>query len=93
MTSLKFLKNDSLVLFQLHEVYKKVCKKRNIYAADFSEFLSMCSLIETRGTLRIIGKKQLRLSKVNLQWDQSELDSALQDKDMMAEIISDTTCL
>lgn len=84
-------KNDSL--FQLHEVYKKVCKKRNICPADFSEFLSMCALIETRGTLRIAGKKQSRMSKVNLEWDQSELDSALQDKVMMAEIINDTSCL
>lgn len=82
-----------LFLFQLHEVYKKVCKKRNICAADFSEFLSMCLLIETRGTLRIVGKNQSRLSKVNLQWDQSELESALQDKNMMAEIINDTSCL
>lgn len=70
-----------------------MCKKRNIYAVDTSEFVSLCSLIETRGILRVAGKKEPRLSKVNLEWDQEELDSALRDKNMMAEIINDTSCL
>ncbi|EZA49517.1 Cell division control protein 6-like protein [Ooceraea biroi] len=56
----------------LYEVYKKVCKKRNIHAVDISEFVSLCSLIETRGILRVVGKKEARLSKVNLQWDLEE---------------------
>lgn len=81
------------ILFQLHEVYKKVCKKRNIHAVDASEFVSLCSLIETRGILKLTSKKEPRLSKVNLEWDQEELDAALQDKNMMAEIINDVTCL
>ncbi|XP_029048860.1 cell division control protein 6 homolog isoform X1 [Osmia bicornis bicornis] len=78
---------------RLHEVYKKVCKKRNIHAVDASEFFNLCSLIETRGILKLIRKKEPRLSKVNLEWDQEELDAALQDKNMMAEIINDTSCL
>lgn len=78
---------------RLHEVYKKVCKKRNIHAVDMSEFVSLCSLIETRGVLRVTGKKEPRLCKVNLEWDQEEIDAALQDKNMMAEIINDVTCL
>lgn len=53
----------------------------------------MCSLIETRGILRVVGKKEARLCKVNLQWDQEELDAALQDKQMMTDIINDTSCL
>ncbi|EFN77760.1 Cell division control protein 6-like protein [Harpegnathos saltator] len=86
-------RNKDITAGRLHEVYKKVCTKRNICPVNFSEFLSMCSLIETRGTLKVVGKKQSRLSKVNLQWDQTELDLALQDKVMMAEIINDTSCL
>nr|XP_012149856.1 PREDICTED: cell division control protein 6 homolog isoform X2 [Megachile rotundata] len=78
---------------RLHEVYKKVCRKRNIHAVDASEFFSLCSLIETRGILKLIRKKEPRLSKINLEWDQEELDAALQDKNMMAEIINDVTCL
>lgn len=79
--------------FQLYEVYRKVCKKRNISAVDNSDFVNMCSLIETRGILRVVGKKEARLCKINLQWDQEELDAALQDKQMMADIINDTSCL
>lgn len=74
-------------------MYKKVCKKRNIHAVDASEFFSLCSLIETRGILKLVRKKEPRLSKVNLEWDQEELDAALQDKNMMAEIINDISCL
>ncbi|XP_026827321.1 cell division control protein 6 homolog [Ooceraea biroi] len=86
-------RNKDVIVGRLYEVYKKVCKKRNIHAVDISEFVSLCSLIETRGILRVVGKKEARLSKVNLQWDLEELDAVLQDKEMMAEIISDTSCL
>lgn len=88
-----FLLNVAFYLFQLHEIYKKVCKKRNIFAVDGSEFVNLCSLIETRGILKVVGRKEARLCKVNLQWDQEELDAALQDKQMMADIINDTSCL
>ena len=74
-------------------MYKKVCNKRNIHAVDGSEFYSLCSLIETRGILKLTRKKEPRLTKINLEWDQEELNVALQDKNMMAEIINDITCL
>ncbi|KAL6424147.1 hypothetical protein ACFW04_009782 [Cataglyphis niger] len=86
-------RNKDVTIGRLHEVYKKVCKKRNIFAVDDSEFVNLCSLIETRGILRVMGKKEARLCKVILQWDQEELDAALQDKQMMADIINDTNCL
>ncbi|XP_076647745.1 cell division cycle 6 [Halictus rubicundus] len=86
-------RNKDVTVGRLHEVYKKVCKKRNIHAVDSSEFVSLCSLIETRGILKLMTKKEPRLSKVSLEWDQEELDAALQDKNMMAEIISDVSCL
>ncbi|KAK0180380.1 hypothetical protein PV327_006024 [Microctonus hyperodae] len=86
-------RNKDVTVSKLHQVYEKVCKKRNIHSVDMSEFVGLCSLIESRGVLRIIGKKEIRLSKVNLQWDQEELDMALQDKNLMAEIINDHTCL
>ncbi|XP_011695267.1 PREDICTED: cell division control protein 6 homolog isoform X1 [Wasmannia auropunctata] len=86
-------RNKDITVGRLYEVYRKVCKKRNISAVDNSEFVNMCSLVETRGILRVVGKKEARLCKVNLQWDQEELDAALQDKQMMANIINDTSCL
>ncbi|XP_015191448.1 PREDICTED: cell division control protein 6 homolog [Polistes dominula] len=86
-------KNKDVTIKKLHEVYKKVCKKRNIHAIDISEFVCLCTLIETRGILRIIKKKEARLSKLSLQWDQEEIGAALEDKNMMAEIINDVSCL
>lgn len=86
-------RNKDVTVARLHEVYKKVCKKRNIHAVDGSEFYSLCSLIETRGILKLGRKKEPRLSKIHLEWDQEELDAALQDRNMMAEIINDVTCL
>ncbi|KYM93090.1 Cell division control protein 6 like protein [Atta colombica] len=86
-------KNKDITVGKLYEVYRNVCKKRNISAVDTSDFVNMCSLIETRGILRVVGKKEARLCKVNLQWDQEELDAALQDKQMMADIINDANCL
>lgn len=80
-------------LFQLYEVYRKVCKKRNVHAVDISEFVNLCLLIETRGILRVVGRKEARLRKINLEWDQEELHVALQDKEMLAEIINDASCL
>ncbi|XP_012262534.1 cell division control protein 6 homolog [Athalia rosae] len=86
-------KNKDVTIGKLHEVYKRVCKKRNIPAVDTSEFVSLCSLVETRGILKIFGKKEPRLSKIHLQWDQDELGLALQDKRMMTEILGDVSCL
>ncbi|KAK1116848.1 hypothetical protein K0M31_018010 [Melipona bicolor] len=86
-------RNKDVTVGRLHEVYKKVCNKRNIHAVDGSEFYSLCSLIETRGILKLTRKKEPRLTKIHLEWDQEELDAALQDKNMMAEIINDITCL
>ncbi|XP_015584726.1 cell division control protein 6 homolog [Cephus cinctus] len=86
-------KNKVVTIGKLQEVYKKVCRKRNIHAVDISEFVGLCSLVETRGIIRVSGKKEPRLSKVHLQWDQDELGAALQDKHLMAEIINDVTCL
>lgn len=70
-----------------------MCNKRRIHEVDMSEFVSLCTLIETRGILRIISKKEARLSKLSLQWDQDLLTAALQDKMLASEIINDVSCL
>jgi cell division control protein 6 len=43
-----------------------VCKKKNILAVDQAEFLSLCQLVETRGILKVQGRKEARLSKVSV---------------------------
>lgn len=90
---LKKAKNKDITVGRLHDVYKKVCTKRNIQAVDQSEFIGICGLIETKGILRVSGKKETRLNKVNLEWDEEEVAAALKDKQLMSSIIQDDSCL
>lgn len=88
------MNDERCFLFQLYEVYKKVCSKQKINSMDMSvEFVSLCTLVETRGILRVTTKKDPRLSKIHLQWDQEELSTALQDKVLLSNIINDESCL
>lgn len=77
----------------MHDVYKRICEKRNIFAVDQTEFVSICSLVETRGIIRLTHKKEPRLSKVFLQWDEEEVITALKDKQLIANILEDVSCV
>ena len=62
-----FLSDKTLVfLWQLHEVYCRICKKKNVLAVDQAEFLSLCQLVETTGILKVQGRKEARLSRVSV---------------------------
>ena len=50
---------------QLHEIYSKVCKKRQMGAMDHSEFQGITSLLEARGMIGIKKAKETRLAKVS----------------------------
>ncbi|XP_030386263.1 cell division control protein 6 homolog [Scaptodrosophila lebanonensis] len=86
-------RNKDISIGRLHEVYRRVCAKRNILALDQAEFAGTVDLVETRGILRIMRKKEPRLSKVVLQWDEEEVHGALSDKQLIASILNDTACL
>ncbi|XP_017074102.1 cell division control protein 6 homolog [Drosophila eugracilis] len=86
-------RNKDISMGRLHEVYRRVCAKRNILALDQAEFTGTVDLVETRGILRIMRKKEPRLHKVLLQWDEEEVHAALSDKQLIASILSDTSCL
>ncbi|KAH8415704.1 hypothetical protein KR222_010406 [Zaprionus bogoriensis] len=86
-------RNKDISMGRLHEVYRRVCAKRNILALDQAEFAGTVDLVETRGILRIMRKKEPRLHKVLLQWDEEEVHAALSDKQLIASILSDTACL
>ncbi|XP_073986743.1 cell division cycle 6 isoform X2 [Rhodnius prolixus] len=86
-------KSKELTVGKLHETYKKVCEKRNFSALGLSEFLSLAQLAESRGVIKINGKTQNRLSKVSMQWDEKEVANALKDKELLASILLDTSCL
>jgi hypothetical protein len=62
-------------------------------SGDQGEFVGLCALIETRGIIRIIKKKDPRMHKVSLVWDQEEVVAALRDKQLMSTIIEDGSCL
>ncbi|XP_014247807.1 cell division control protein 6 homolog [Cimex lectularius] len=86
-------KSKELTITKLHDVYKKICEKRNISFLDLSEFLNLAQLIEARGCIKIQGKVKNRLSKVILQWDETEVSSALKDKQLLSTVVADTSCL
>ncbi|XP_037723178.1 cell division control protein 6 homolog [Drosophila subpulchrella] len=86
-------RNKDISMGRLHEVYRRVCAKRNILALDQAEFTGTVDLVETRGIIRIMRKKEPRLHKVLLQWDEEEVHAALSDKQLIASILSDTACL
>lgn len=86
-------KNKDITVGRLHAIYAKVCTKRSIPSLDESEFLGMCSLTETKGIIRVIKNKVSRLSKIQLQWDQEEITAAIKDKQLIANILADKSCL
>lgn len=90
---LKKARNKDVTLGRLHEVYRRVCAKRNLSVVDQAEFVSLCSLLETRGIVKVVGKKEPRLNKVSLEWDQEEVAEALRDKQLMSTILQDESCL
>lgn len=93
MMMLKNDKNKDITIGRLHDVYSRICSKRNILGVDQAEFVSICGLVETRGIIRIIDKKEPRLNKVQLQWDDEGVRAALLDKQLIASILEDTSCL
>lgn len=93
MLMLRNEKNKDITMGRLHEVYRRVCNKRNIHPLDQAEFAGTVDLVQTRGILRIIKKKEPRLHKVQLQWDEDEVNGALCDKQLIASILDDTACL
>jgi cell division control protein 6 len=72
-------------LWQLHEVYRRICKKKNILALDQAEFLSLCQLVEATGILKVQGRKEARLSRVSVMHLQVFTFRALVLKDLMNE--------
>ncbi|XP_036341778.1 cell division control protein 6 homolog [Rhagoletis pomonella] len=93
MLMLRKERNKDITIGRLHEVYRRVCLKRNIHVLDQAEFAGLVELVETRGILRIMRKKEPRLCKVLLQWDEEEVNGALKDKQLIASILDDTSCL
>ncbi|XP_070493586.1 cell division control protein 6 homolog isoform X2 [Chironomus tepperi] len=90
---MKHDKNKDITIGRLHDIYKKVCKNRNIYATDLSEFVNLCLLVETRGILRLTKKKEPRFHRIYMQWNEDEVSLALKDKQMITNILNEQSIL
>lgn len=86
-------KNQVITIGKLFDVFKRICIKRNIQVRDLSEFITMCSLIETRGIIKIKGNSVNRLSKIMLLWDKNEVDNVLHDKQLLVDILGDKSLI
>lgn len=86
-------KNKNIQMGRLHAVYAKICTKRMMPVVGESEFVSLCTLVETKGIIRVIKNKVSRLSKIQLEWDQDEITAAIQDKQLIAQVLADKSCL
>lgn len=86
-------KNQVITIGKVFDVFKKICTKRNIQVRDLSEFITMCSLIETRGIIKIQGQSVNRLSKIILLWDKNEVDDVLHDKQLLVDVLNDKSLL
>ncbi len=69
-------------------LYKKICKNLNVHPTDQSEFLNLCTLVETRGIIRMQGKKEPRFHRLFQEWDGNEIYEALKDKQMITSILA-----
>lgn len=88
---LKKGKKKDIIIGKLYDVYKKVCSKRNIATVNASDFVSLCFLIETRGIIKVQGKKTPQLNKICLEWDEDEVSNVLKDKNLLSSILEDTS--
>lgn len=86
-------KTKEVTLGKLHETYNKVCQKRKLGRRDFSEVSSLCTLLDARGIVSVKKSKNMIQSKVSFRIDEGEAETAIQDKALLGEIISDTSCL
>lgn len=86
-------KTEVITIGKVFDIFKKICTKRNIQVRDLSEFITMCSLIETRGIIKIQGQSVNRLSKIILLWDKNEVNDVLHDKQLLVDILNDKSLL
>ncbi len=72
---------------KLHEAYVKVCRMRQLKFECESEFVSLCSMLETRGIVAMRRGKEARLTRVGMKLQVSDVEHALQDKVLISSIL------
>lgn len=89
----KHCKASDMNLGKLYDVYKRVCKKRDITAVGECEFNGLCKLVETRSFIELKPSKIVRMTKIVLKIDEAEAEFIFQDKAMLPSILSDKSVL
>lgn len=89
---LKIKKLRDVPLGKLQEVYMRVCQKHQC-SSDQSDFQSLSTLLESRGLITVKKHRELRLSKVSLRVDETEVEYVLQDKTLLAACLNDSAVL
>lgn len=81
-------KSKEIVLGKLHEVYSRLCTKRQVSAVGQGECLSLCSLLESRGIFALKKAKEARLTKVFLKIEEKDVENALKDRTLLGSILA-----
>ncbi|XP_029632841.1 cell division control protein 6 homolog [Salmo trutta] len=81
-------KNKEIPLGKLHEVYSRLCAKRQLGGVGQGECLSLCSLLESRGIFALKKAKEARLTKVSLKIEERDVENALKDRTLLGSILS-----
>ncbi|XP_061582175.1 cell division control protein 6 homolog [Cololabis saira] len=81
-------KSKEIVLGKLHEVYSRLCAKRQVSGVGQGECLSLCSLLESRGIFALKKAKEARLTKVCLKIEEKDVENALKDRTLLGSILA-----
>ncbi|KAM4611804.1 cell division control protein 6 homolog [Polymixia lowei] len=81
-------KNKEVPLGKLHEVYCRLCARRQVGGVGQGECLSLCGLLESRGIFALKKAKEARLSKVFLKIEEKDVENALKDRTLLGSILN-----
>uniref|UniRef100_A0A8C3A6B0 Cell division control protein n=1 Tax=Cyclopterus lumpus TaxID=8103 RepID=A0A8C3A6B0_CYCLU len=81
-------KSKEVAVGKLHEVYSRLCARRQVSAVGQGECLSLCSLLESRGIFSLKKAKEARLAKVFLKIEEKDVENALKDRTLLGSILA-----
>nr|XP_040041444.1 cell division control protein 6 homolog [Gasterosteus aculeatus aculeatus] len=81
-------RSREVVLGKLHEVYSRLCQRRQVSAVGQGECLSLCGLLESRGIFSLKKAKEARLTKVFLKIEEKDVENSLKDRVLLGSILA-----
>ncbi|KAM6972000.1 LOW QUALITY PROTEIN: cell division control protein 6 homolog [Aplochiton taeniatus] len=80
-------KSKEVPLGKLHEVYSRLCTRRQVGGVGQGECLSLCGLLESRGIFGLKKAKEARLTKISLKIEEKDVENALKDRTLLGSIL------